>query len=34
MCTAYWWLGHVPADRVAYWDFDAPATTNRDTSGT
>jgi unsaturated chondroitin disaccharide hydrolase len=36
MRTADWWLAHVPADRVAYWDFDAPATpdTDRDTSGT
>jgi unsaturated chondroitin disaccharide hydrolase len=31
-----WWLDHVPADRVAYWDFDAPADENpeRDTSAT
>ena len=31
-----WWLAHAPVDRVAYWDFSAPATpeTWRDTSGT
>jgi len=31
-----WWLKHVPADRVAFWDFDDPAIphTNRDTSAT
>lgn len=28
-----WWLAHVPADRVAWWDFGAPDT-RRDTSGT
>ena len=29
-----WWLAHVPADHVAYWDFDDTAIpdTNRDTS--
>jgi unsaturated chondroitin disaccharide hydrolase len=34
--TADWWLAHAPADRVAYWDFDAPVTpeTSRDTSAT
>ncbi|MGH7279000.1 MAG: glycoside hydrolase family 88 protein [Candidatus Rokuibacteriota bacterium] len=34
--TADWWLKRVPADRVSYWDFDAPVTpeTNRDTSAT
>jgi unsaturated chondroitin disaccharide hydrolase len=34
--TADWWLAHVPADRVAFWDFDDPAIpdTNRDTSAT
>ncbi len=34
--TAEWWIDHVPADRVAYWDFDAPQEpgTRRDTSGT
>ena len=31
-----WWLDHVPADLVAFWDFDDPAipATNRDTSAT
>jgi len=35
-CAADWWLAHVPADRVAFWDFDDPAIphTNRDTSAT
>jgi unsaturated chondroitin disaccharide hydrolase len=34
--AAEWWLGHVPADLVAFWDFDDPAIpkTNRDTSAT
>ena len=34
--VADWWLAHVPADRVAFWDFDDPAIphTNRDTSAT
>ena len=34
--TADWWLAHAPTDRVAFWDFDAPAgpDTPRDTSGT
>lgn len=34
--TTDWWLDHVPADGVAYWDFSAPVTpqTMRDTSGT
>jgi len=34
--TADWWLAKVPADRVAFWDFDDPAipNTNRDTSAT
>lgn len=34
--AAAWWLHHVPADRVAFWDFDDPAIphTNRDTSAT
>jgi unsaturated chondroitin disaccharide hydrolase len=34
--AADWWLKHVPADRVAFWDFDDPAipNTNRDTSAT
>lgn len=34
--AADWWLAHAPADRVAYWDFDAPVgpDTNRDTSAT
>jgi unsaturated chondroitin disaccharide hydrolase len=36
MHTADWWIDHVPKDRVAYWDFDAPAATatKRDTSAT
>jgi len=31
---ADWWLAHVPADRVAFWDFDDPAipNTERDTA--
>ncbi len=34
--TADWWLAHVPANRVALWDFDAPvaADTEHDTSAT
>jgi len=34
--AADWWLDHVPADLVAFWDFDDPAIphTNRDTSAT
>ncbi len=34
--AADWWLANVPADRVAFWDFDDPAIpqTNRDTSAT
>lgn len=34
--AADWWLAHVPADRIAFWDFDDPAipSTNRDTSAT
>lgn len=34
--TTDWWLDHLPADGVAYWDFSAPITpdTMRDTSGT
>jgi unsaturated chondroitin disaccharide hydrolase len=33
---ADWWLAHVPADRVAHWDFDDPAIPNaeRDTAAT
>jgi unsaturated chondroitin disaccharide hydrolase len=33
---AKWWLAHVPADRVAFWDFDDPAIpgTERDTAAT
>jgi unsaturated chondroitin disaccharide hydrolase len=36
MRTADWWINHVPHDKVAFWDFDAPATTatKRDTSAT
>lgn len=34
--AADWWFDHVPADLVAFWDFDDPAIpkTNRDTSAT
>jgi unsaturated chondroitin disaccharide hydrolase len=34
--AAAWWIEHVPADRIAFWDFDDPAipNTNRDTSAT
>ncbi len=34
--VADWWLEHVPADRVAFWDFSDPAipATERDTSAT
>jgi len=34
--AAAWWIAHVPADRIAFWDFDDPAipNTNRDTSAT
>lgn len=34
--VADWWLARMPADGVAYWDFDAPPSpdTERDTSGT
>lgn len=33
---ADWWIGHAPADRVAFWDFDDPAipATERDTAAT
>ena len=33
---ADWWLAHVPADRVAFWDFEDPAIpdTERDTAAT
>jgi unsaturated chondroitin disaccharide hydrolase len=36
MAAADWWLAHVPADRVAFWDFDDPAVPNteRDTAAT
>jgi unsaturated chondroitin disaccharide hydrolase len=36
MAAANWWLAHVPADRVAFWDFDDPAipNTERDTAAT
>ena len=33
MQVADWWVGHLPPDGVAFWDFDAPDTV-RDTSGT
>lgn len=34
--VADWWVAHLPADCVAFWDFDDPAIphTNRDTSAT
>ena len=34
--AADWWIEHVPADRIAFWDFNDPAIpdTNRDTSAT
>ncbi|HEU4370664.1 MAG TPA: glycosyl hydrolase, partial [Methylomirabilota bacterium] len=34
--SADWWLDHVPADRVAFWDFDDPTipNTERDTAAT
>ncbi len=34
--AADWWIDNVPADRIAYWDFDAPVghDTRKDTSGT
>lgn len=33
---ADWWMAHVPADHVAFWDFDDPAipATERDTAAT
>ena len=33
---ADWWMTHLPADRVAFWDFDDPAipNTERDTAAT
>ena len=36
MSAADWWLGAVPDDRVAFWDFNDPAipATQRDTSAT
>jgi unsaturated chondroitin disaccharide hydrolase len=36
MAAADWWLAHVPADGVAFWDFDDPAIpdTERDTAAT
>jgi unsaturated chondroitin disaccharide hydrolase len=36
MVAADWWLAHVPADGVAYWDFDDPEIPNapRDTAAT
>jgi unsaturated chondroitin disaccharide hydrolase len=34
--SADWWMAHVPADRVAFWDFDDPTipNTERDTAAT
>ena len=36
VAAADWWLGHVPADGVAFWDFDDPSipNTERDTAAT
>lgn len=36
MAAADWWLDHVPAGKVAYWDFDDPMIpdTEHDTAGT
>ena len=36
MRVSDWWIDNVPADRIAYWDFDAPIDhdTRKDTSGT
>jgi unsaturated chondroitin disaccharide hydrolase len=36
MHGAGWWIAHVPADRVAFWDFDDPAipAAERDTAAT
>jgi unsaturated chondroitin disaccharide hydrolase len=36
MRGADWWMAHVPADRVAHWDFNDPAipNTERDTAAT
>ncbi len=36
MASADWWLAHVPADQVAYWDFNDPQipATHRDTAAT
>lgn len=36
MRGADWWMAHVPADRIAYWDFDDPAIpdTERDSAAT
>jgi len=33
---ADWWIAHLPADHIAFWDFDDPAIpdTNRDTAAT
>jgi unsaturated chondroitin disaccharide hydrolase len=33
---ADWWMAHVPADRIAFWDFDDPAipNTERDSAAT
>lgn len=36
MRGADWWMAHVPADRIAFWDFDDPAIpdTERDSAAT
>lgn len=36
MRGADWWIAHVPADRIAFWDFDDPAipNTERDSAAT
>jgi unsaturated chondroitin disaccharide hydrolase len=31
---ADWWMAHVPADKIAYWDFDDPAIPNTERDAT
>ena len=31
---ADWWMAHVPADRISYWDFDDPAIPNTERDAT
>jgi unsaturated chondroitin disaccharide hydrolase len=31
---ADWWIAHVPADKIAYWDFDDPAIPNTERDAT